>query len=170
MNGIDTKKWIVLIKPMGRLPTGIYVRHVTIGDTLAFIHPQEGGRRADIIPAQNVFDSERLAKEYLAAGGKRFWVVNPGDGDEPCSIFEALVTWHSYERGGQRWNHGKSFKRLDGTPVDVRTHATHHWETFSTKKEATKAFNGYRTSQKKEALQRLEAARALYIALSTRSR
>lgn len=162
MSYVDTRKWVVYLKPLGSTKIGVYKRHVTLGEKCAFIHPKEDGRRADLLPLESVFTEERAAKDYFAGQGLRRWVVDPGStrSARPCELFEAFVHYGAFGRHG----HNKVFKRCDDKEIPKDTYP-HCFEVYTTKKEALPFFRAHRNEQKKEALAAKAEAEAMLAAL-----
>ena len=99
---VDERKYVVYLQSQGRQKIGIVYGWVTIDGQRAYVRRIYDSKRADVVPASNVFNTHEAAEKYLSGVGVRQWVV----GTEYIEVgknryrlpimFEALVLTYSY--------------------------------------------------------------------------
>jgi hypothetical protein len=133
----DKRKYIVFLSQVGRYNKGIVHGFASIDGKSAFVRRSESGTHAEIVPAANIFDTEKEAQAYLAGEGVRRWVVGEDErGRYACpKMFEAKVVYYHY-MGTYSAHYRVSVKRIrDGKVVDLT-----HFAAFNTKKQAESHF------------------------------
>jgi hypothetical protein len=65
---------------------------VTVDGENAFIHPRGKSTRAEIVPSENVFDTEQEAHKAMTKGGKLMWVLQVSHWHGSYQLVQAYVS------------------------------------------------------------------------------
>jgi hypothetical protein len=112
----DRQVYCVYLEKLGRLPAGIYQRHVKIIDDMAIVLP-ESGRTAHILPAANIFEKKQDAEQYLGGLGVPHWVVTSASRRDIPEMFYGRIITYSHERYGGIRHRSTLVMRSDGTTL-----------------------------------------------------
>jgi hypothetical protein len=123
------KMYIVREADKGK-PQHVEEVQVTVDGENAFIHPRGKATRAEIVPSENVFDTEQEAHRAMVKGGKLMWVLQVSHWHGSYQLVQAYVS----SRKSYSWNRfyrvflDKEGNKLgpDGTVFSTKTLALEH--------------------------------------------
>lgn len=123
------KMYIVRAADKGK-PQHVEEVTVTVDGENAFIHPRGKATRAEIVPSENVFETEQEAHRAMVKGGKLMWVLQVSHWHGYYQLVQAYVSG----RKSCSWNRFyRVFLDKEGNKLDM-----HDASVFSTKTLALK--------------------------------